>query len=210
MIMTSITFCSYVTTIALLFNYRQEITSWSTLQQNVDTPLTVEAFNNVFISFISLFCAYAFTALFGLIALGLKHRKLVRIYHVANWFFVLLIFTVNAAFWIYFKVKQDVYVNDCQDLRIMHTNATLNPFYTPIQLSGKQIVAGGSDKSECIDLIKDLVIVSGVFLFVFNFVQIYWARSIGKYATSFKRNYWHYNVQAQNDDVISARSEPKQ
>ncbi|CAO3621747.1 unnamed protein product [Mucor hiemalis] len=172
MIMTSITFCSYVTTIALLFNYRQEITSWSTLQQNVDTPLTVEAFNNVFISFISLFCAYAFTALFGLIALGLKHRKLVRIYHVANWFFVLLIFTVNAAFWIYFKVKQDVYVNDCQDLRIMHTNATLNPFYTPIQLSGKQIVAGGSDKSECIDLIKDLVIVSGVFLFVFNFVQV--------------------------------------
>lgn len=63
-------------------------------------------------------------------------------------------------------------MNDCQDLKNINSNATADPFYTPIQLPGKQIVAGGSDKSECIDLIRDLVIVSGVFLFVFNFVQV--------------------------------------
>ncbi len=48
----------------------------------------------------------------------------------------------------------------------------MDPFYTPIQLPRKQIVAGGSDKSDCINLIKSLVIGFGVFMFIFNFIQV--------------------------------------
>lgn len=69
-------------------------------------------------------------------------------------------------------MKQDVYVNDCQDLRNMSSNATLSSIYTPIQIPGKQTVAGGSDKSECMELIKKLVIGSGVCVFVGNFLQV--------------------------------------
>lgn len=97
---------------------------------------------------------------------------MVRIYHVANWFFVLLLLTITVAFWIYFKVKQDGYVNDCQDLRNIKNNITSDPFYTSIQIPGKQIVAGGSDKSECIEFIKRLVIASGVLTFVCNILQV--------------------------------------
>ena len=95
-----------------------------------------------------------------------------RIYHVANWFFVLLIFTITVAFWTYFNVKQDIYVNDCQDLQNIKTNPTLNPYYTPIQIPGKQPIAGGSDKSECIYLIRNLVIGFGVVMFIVNLIQV--------------------------------------
>lgn len=97
---------------------------------------------------------------------------MVRIYHVVNWFFVLLLFTTSVAFWVYFKVKQEVYVNDCQAQQNLQNNATASIYYTQILIPGKQLIAPGSDKSECINLIKNLVITSGVCVFVFNFLQV--------------------------------------
>lgn len=69
-------------------------------------------------------------------------------------------------------MKQDGFVNDCQDLRNIKNNVTSDPFYTSIQIPGKQIVAGGSDKSECMEFIKRLVIASGVLTFVCNILQV--------------------------------------
>lgn len=97
---------------------------------------------------------------------------MVRIYHVLNWFFVLLLFTVSVAYWTYFKVKQEVYINDCQDFQNIKNNITGNPYYTQISIPGKQLIAPGSDKSYCINLVKHFVIASGISTFVFNFIQV--------------------------------------
>ncbi|KAL7312419.1 hypothetical protein PS15m_008180 [Mucor circinelloides] len=203
-----IIFSIYLVLTILMFVYKQDLQSWSTLQQNVDTPLTVEAFNGVFDAFATIFIAYFSVSILGTVSIILQHRRIVRIYHVANWFFVLLLLTVTVAFWTYFKVKQDGYVNDCQDLQNIRNNITSDPFYTSIQVPGKQIVAGGSDKSECIEFIRRLVIASGVLTFVCNILQLYWARSIGVYATSLKRHYQHKRLQVQDEDddlIMSTR-----
>lgn len=93
-------------------------------------------------------------------------------YHIINWFFVLLILTISLSYWFYFKVKRDVYINDCQDLR---NNGAMpfNDTYTPVVVPGKNILAGGSDKSYCISLVNKLVIASGVVTFFANMIQVH-------------------------------------
>ncbi|KAI8062041.1 hypothetical protein BDF21DRAFT_429000 [Thamnidium elegans] len=206
-IMSFLIFFVYFSVTCIMFYYRTEFTQWSTLQQNVDAPLTVEVFNGVFFSFITAFIIYCIVSIVGMVAIVLQHRKLVRIYHIVNWFFVLLLFTTTIAFWSYFKTKQNAYVNDCQDIYNIRNNATSNPIYTSIQIPGKQIVAGGSDKSECMQFIKTLVIASGVCVFLFDFLQLYWARSIGKYAITLKKHYQHQRLQVNDDDLLSVRSD---
>ncbi|KAI9486080.1 MAG: hypothetical protein EXX96DRAFT_30361 [Benjaminiella poitrasii] len=209
LIISTLIFSIYLVETILMFVYRKDLEEWSTMEQNVDIPLTLEAFNSVFYSFASIFIAYILISFLGIIFIFLRHRRMVRIYHVMNWFFVLLLFTVTVAYWIYFKVKQDIYVNDCQDLRNMKNNVTVSPFYTQIRIPGKQLIAPGADKSECINLIRRIVIISGVFIFIFNLLQIYWAKSIGKYATSLKKNYRHKRIKTfeDNDDILSARND---
>lgn len=46
-----------------------DLQSWSTLQQNVDTPLTVEAFNGVFDAFASIFIAYFSVSILGTVSI---------------------------------------------------------------------------------------------------------------------------------------------
>jgi hypothetical protein len=94
------------------------------------------------------------------------------VYHIANWFFVLLFFTISVAFWIYFKVKQDIYINDCQDLQNIRNNATTSTYYSSIQISNRPMIAGGADKSQCIGLIHRLVIGTGIVVFVGNLLQV--------------------------------------
>ncbi|KAI8887152.1 hypothetical protein K501DRAFT_321526 [Backusella circina FSU 941] len=210
MLMALIIGCIYLICTILMFVYRRDMQAWSTLEQNVDTPLTVEAFNGVFNAFVSLFIIYTVVSVAGLISIGLQHRKMVRVYHIANWFFVLLFFTMSVAFWIYFKVKQDIYINDCQDLQNMldlQNNVPQNPYYTSIQIPNRPMIAGGSDKSHCIELIHRLVIVTGIVVFVGNLLQVYWARSIGKYAIALKRYYQHQKLQMKEDDDLLARND---
>ena len=44
---------------------------WTTFQQNVDTPLTPEAFAGVFYSFAISFIVYAVVSVFGIVAIVL-------------------------------------------------------------------------------------------------------------------------------------------
>lgn len=78
---------------------------------------------------------------------------------------------ITLSYWFYFKVKRDVYVNDCQDLR---NNGVMpnGDIYKPVTVPGKNMIAGGADKSHCINLIHTLVIVSGVVVFVGNFIHV--------------------------------------
>lgn len=46
-----------------------DLQSWSTLQQNVDTPLTVEAFNGVFDAFATIFIAYFSVSILGTVSI---------------------------------------------------------------------------------------------------------------------------------------------
>ncbi|KAI8979594.1 hypothetical protein BDF20DRAFT_819404 [Mycotypha africana] len=211
--MSLMIFAIYLAVTTLLFVYRNTLKIWSTLEQNVDTPLTESAFNGIFYTFVSLFIIYMLVSIFGMISIIKQQRKMVRIYHILNWFFVLLLLTITVACWIYFKVNQDTYINDCQDLRNMNANSTLNPIYTPIQVPGKMIIAGGTDKNYCIDLIRRLVIGSGICVFACNFIQLYWARSIGVYATYLKRHFQHKRLQVEDDDdyedLVSAKRDYK-
>ncbi|KAI7906415.1 uncharacterized protein BX663DRAFT_483161 [Cokeromyces recurvatus] len=191
LIISSLILSIYLANTILIFIYAKDLEKWSTMEQNVDTPLTLEAFNTVFYSFASVFIIYIIISFLGIISIIIQHRRMVRIYHVMNWFLVLLLFTVTVACWVYFKVKQDTYVNDCQDIQNIKNNITADEFYTQIRIPGKQPIAPGSDKSECVELVKRIIIISGICVFMFNFIQIYWARSIGKYATSLKKNCHH-------------------
>ncbi|KAI8988807.1 hypothetical protein BDB01DRAFT_783190 [Pilobolus umbonatus] len=188
----------------ILIHRALELEIWCMGDQTSDTPLTLEAFNGVFFSFSSAFILYALVSILGVASIIMQHRRLVRIYHVLNWFFVLLLLTTTAAFWIYFKVNQNAYINDCQAQQNINSGMT-DHIYTPIKIPGKQTIAGGSDKSDCIKFVNRLVIGSGVCVFITNFIQIYWARSIGKYATSLKRYYQHQRIEVKDDESTSSK-----
>ncbi|EIE76072.1 hypothetical protein RO3G_00776 [Rhizopus delemar RA 99-880] len=194
----------YLSLTVVVFVKKQDLEDWSTTQHDVNTPLTTQAFNGVFYSFSISFIVYTLVSVFGVVSVISQHRRMVRIYHVVNWFFVLLLFTTSVAFWVYFKVKQEVYVNDCQAQQNLQNNATASIYYTQILIPGKQLIAPGSDKSECINFIKSLVIASGVCVFVFNFLQLYWARSIGKYATTLKKHYQHQRLEVKDEDSVES------
>ncbi|KAI8377640.1 uncharacterized protein BYT42DRAFT_571046 [Radiomyces spectabilis] len=195
----------YLALFTLMFVKHDDMYLWATSIQEVDTALTDTAFNGVFAAFACVTMGYAVTSVFGIIAIVLQHRRVVRIYHVANWIFVLLILTSSLAYWIYFKVKQDVYVNDCQDLVNKMAGLPEDSPYSRVIVPHNKPIAGGNDKQYCIDLINKLVIASGVVVFVGNAIQIYFASSIGVYATSLKRHYQHQRLQDQDDDEIMAR-----
>lgn len=208
LLMSFTIFCIYLVGIILMSVYKAELEAWSISDQTTDRPLTVEAFKGVFYSFVISFGIYDLISIFGVASIIMQHRRMVRVYHVLNWFFVLLLFTTTVAFWIYFKVHQDVYVNDCQAQQNINSSVLLNDLYTPIKIPGKPTIAGGSDKSDCIKHTNQLVIGSGVCLFLCNIIQLYWARSIGKYATTLKRHYQHLRIEVKDDDstVSSSKS----
>ncbi|CAO3661904.1 unnamed protein product [Rhizopus stolonifer] len=172
LLISSTIFVIYLVLTILTFTKKQVLEHWMTFQQSVDTSLTTEAFLGVFYSFAICFLVYVVVSVFGLASITLQRRRMVRLYHVLNWFFVLLLFTVSVAFWIYFKVKRNVYINDCQDIQNIKNNSTFNTYYTQIPVPGKQLIAPGSDKSLCITLITNWVIGTGIFVFVFNFLQV--------------------------------------
>ncbi|KAI8098218.1 uncharacterized protein B0P05DRAFT_576610 [Gilbertella persicaria] len=207
LIVSLIIFSVYLALTVLMFVSKEDMASWSTSQEGVRNPLTIEAYNGMFEAFATIFIAYVVVSLLGTGAVWMRNRKAVRIYHIVNWFFVLLLFTITIAVWAYFNVEQNTYVNDCQAQQNIANNATFNPYYTPLVIPGKQLIAGGSDKSECIKTIKRYVIAAGFCVFFCNFVQIYWARSIGKYATSLKRSYQHKRLEMKDDDMISVSSD---
>lgn len=152
---------------------------------------------------------------------------MIRVYHIVNWFFVLLILMITMAHWIYFKVKRDVYINDCQDAwnNGVHPNSEV---YHPVVVPGKFPIAGGSDKRHCINLIKQLVIGSGFTVFIGNFIQVrnsllsqgaiivfhshthirarkklYFANCIGSYST--RQNWLHRHQRLQTHDEEELR-----
>ncbi|CDS10562.1 hypothetical protein LRAMOSA11048 [Lichtheimia ramosa] len=185
-----------------IFVQRQGMRNWATLVQAVDVPLTNEAFDGVFGAMAAVSIAYTLTHVYGLISIILQKRKLVKVYHIVNWFFVLLILTISLSYWFYFKVKRDVYINDCQDLQ---NNGAMpfNDTYTPVVVPGKNILAGGSDKSHCISLVNKLVIASGVVTFLANMIQLYFASCIGTYAFSLNWQYLHQRLQTQDVDELA-------
>ncbi|KAI9495344.1 hypothetical protein BDB00DRAFT_814245 [Zychaea mexicana] len=183
---------------------RQGLKDWATMVQAVDVPLTDQAFDGVYAALVAVSLTYTLLSAYGVVAIVLRRRKLIQIYHVTNWFFVLLIMTVSLAYWFYFKVKRDVYINDCQDLQ----NQGVTPngeIYTPVAVPGKNMIAGGSDKSHCISLVQTLVIVSGIVVFLGNFIQLYLASCIGTYASSLNWEYLHQRLQTQDIDELADR-----
>ncbi|KAI9249050.1 hypothetical protein BY458DRAFT_525924 [Sporodiniella umbellata] len=195
----------YLTLSILICTHKQVLEYWLTFEQSVDTSLTTEAFHGVFYSFAAFFIAYTIVSFFGLVSVFTQRRHLIRAYHIINWFFVLLLFTVSVAFWVYFKFKRDVYINDCQDLLNIQNNSTFSAYYTQISIPGKQRIAPGSDKSKCIQIITNSIIGSGIGIFIFNFLQVYWARSIGKYTTSLKRVHQHHKLETKENDSLFAK-----
>ncbi|KAL0080281.1 hypothetical protein J3Q64DRAFT_1759305 [Phycomyces blakesleeanus] len=198
-LMSTIMFLVYIAIIVLSFIKRDEMELWATTKQSTDTDFTKEAFNGLFYAFVSVFIVYAVVLAYGILSAFMDNHKLVRIYHILNWFFVLLVLTSTLAYWIYFKVKQTVYVNDCQEYENTKNQTTDNT-YSPVAIPGKTTVAGGADKSFCIDLVNKLVIGTGVVVFVGNFIQVYIASSIGIYSTSLKRNNQHQRLHSLDDD----------
>ncbi|KAI9311297.1 hypothetical protein BX666DRAFT_1867971 [Dichotomocladium elegans] len=188
----------------VMFVQRQGMRDWATLVQAVDVPLTDVAFDGIFYSMAGILIAYTVTNAFGLSVVILQRRKLVQVYHILNWFFVLLMMTISLSYWFYFKVKRDVYINDCQDLQ-NNGEMPFNSTYTPVEVPGKNMLAGGSDKSHCINFIKKLVVISGVSVFIGNFLQLFLASCIGTYAASLHWKYLHQRVQTQDIDELTMR-----
>lgn len=140
----------------------------ATNQQIIGTSFTVEAFNAVFYSFISIFIVYITICVFGLFAIlevkflkhikpqvclkkkDQQHRRMARIYNIVNWVFVLIVLVLSLAWWIYLKVKQADFLSECQ------IASPLNP----------------DDSESCIDYVNKLVIISGVLVFAGNLLQV--------------------------------------
>ncbi|KAL1930074.1 hypothetical protein VTP01DRAFT_1228 [Rhizomucor pusillus] len=199
---SSILFCVYFALSIVTFVKQNDLRDWATFTQEVDTPLTDAAFNGLFIFFATIMVAYTVTSAFGFLVTFFERRTLIRVYHIVNWFFVLLILMITMAHWIYFKVKRDVYINDCQDAwnNGMHPNSEV---YHPVVVPGKFPIAGGSDKRHCINLIKQLVIGSGFTVFIGNFIQLYFANCIGSYST--RQNWLHRHQRLQTHDEEELR-----
>ncbi|KAI8887571.1 hypothetical protein K501DRAFT_241999 [Backusella circina FSU 941] len=173
--------CVYIVFVIIMFIYRKEMEYLATSQQIIGTPFTVEAFNAVFYSFISIFIASAAICVFGLLAILEQHRRMARIYNIVNWVFVLTILIFSLAWWIYLKVKQADFLSECQ-------------ISSPLNLGDSEL---------CIDYLNKLVIISGVLVFAGNLLQLYWAKSISKYSISLNRYYQHQRLTLKDEDASS-------
>ncbi|KAI8377314.1 hypothetical protein BD560DRAFT_54048 [Blakeslea trispora] len=207
LLISFIIFSIYLVLTILMFIYEKDLETWSTAENGVDNPLTIEAFRGLFTAFAVIFISYTAVSALGIVVVFIRQKKWVRAYHVINWFYVLLLFTITVSVWAHFNMDRSNYINTCQIEYNMANNVGVHPYYTPLIVPGKPVVAGGSDKSACIDLVRRLLIGSGVLVFFCNLIQIYWARSIGKYAIYFKKNHPHKRLETKDEDMVSIHSQ---
>ncbi|OBZ89330.1 hypothetical protein A0J61_02620 [Choanephora cucurbitarum] len=198
-----IIFSIYLTLTILMFLYEEDLQLWSTAEDEVDNPLTIEAFNGIFTAFAVIFISYSAVSALGILVVFMRRKKWVRVYHVINWFYVLLLFTITVSIWAHFNMDRNNFINTCQIDYNIANNITNHPYYTPLVVPGKQVVAGGSDKSACIDLVRRMLIGSGILVFSCNLIQVYWARTIGKYAIHFKKSFQHKRLETRDEDMMS-------
>jgi hypothetical protein len=91
---------------------------------------------------------------------------MINIFRFLYWSVAVLLLLSTTAIWIFLMVKQDAIVAGCQQyLTEMTSNAS--PYYTPVNLPN----GSSLHKDDCVTANRQLLIVSGIIVFVGNFIQ---------------------------------------
>ncbi|KAI8368861.1 hypothetical protein EDC96DRAFT_574019 [Choanephora cucurbitarum] len=135
----------------------------------------------VFVGTLSLFAAFS---LFGVIAGLTQNKTMMNIFRFLYWTVTLLLFISSTAFWIYLMIQRDSVTTGCQQFMALNATTSITSTYSPVTLPDG--TDGGLYHDYCASLTRQVLIISGVLVFVGNLVQIYFASVIGAYARRLK------------------------
>ncbi|KAI9281124.1 hypothetical protein BY458DRAFT_264993 [Sporodiniella umbellata] len=108
-----------------------------------------------------------------------QNRKMISVFRTLYWINAVFVLILSSYMWIGLLIIRKDIVSSCQDYFLSSTN---NGFYSPVTLpSGKRLY-----EEECESYTKQALILLGIFVFLGNFIQIYFASTIQAYATRLK------------------------
>ncbi|KAI8328445.1 hypothetical protein BC941DRAFT_457756 [Chlamydoabsidia padenii] len=132
---------------------------------------------------------YSLSSLFGIVGAAAKHRGMVNVFKGLYWFMSVLSLIASLGLWILMMVNRDQSVSICSEF-LQHPG-TYGQEFEPITKSEAD--------DYCSSSMRTILIVSGVFVFVGNFIQIYFACAISAYASRLKRTNQHQKLRNLED-----------
>ncbi|KAI8047828.1 uncharacterized protein B0P05DRAFT_565210 [Gilbertella persicaria] len=176
-----------VTTIAIVSSlFYIAILSWLLVDRNVIYTLPQETLSSasaifwILIAMISLFAA---CSLFGVLGGLTQNKTMINIFRYLYWTVTILLLISSTAIWIFMMVKQNSLVTSCQDYLTLST-ASSDSYYSAVTLPDG--IASTLHKEDCVTAVRQWLIISGIIVFLGNFVQVYFASTISAYARRLK------------------------
>ncbi|KAI8330268.1 hypothetical protein BD560DRAFT_416368 [Blakeslea trispora] len=176
---TSIAILSSVFYIALLIFLLINRQGFNELPQDImSSALTLFW---VFIVTLSLFAAFS---LFGVVAGLTQNKTMMNIFRYIYWTVTVLLFVSSTAFWTFLMIKRDVVTLGCQQYMAFASTSSVTSTYSPVTLPDG--TDGDLYNDYCTTATRQLLIISGVLVFLGSLIQFYFASVIGAYARRLK------------------------
>ncbi|KAI7903042.1 uncharacterized protein BX663DRAFT_509331 [Cokeromyces recurvatus] len=118
------------------------------------------------------------SSLLGVIGGLRQNKRMVYIFGIHYGFITTLILFLSIHLCIITLVKQDSIVEGCRKI-IMGTSPTINVIKVEVE----------EENSYCIQAIKQFLLISGISLFMINFIQIYFGFLIFRFAKKLRRKF---------------------
>ncbi|ORE07732.1 hypothetical protein BCV72DRAFT_102306 [Rhizopus microsporus var. microsporus] len=125
---------------------------------------------------------YTASSLLGILGGATQNRTMINIFRFLYWTMALLILVTSTVTWIMMLVKRNSIVSECQRY-LLEQDSKQNSYYTPVTLPDGRMVAHQED---CTSATKQVIIIIGIFVFLGNFIQLYFASAINAYARRLK------------------------
>ncbi|KAI8343579.1 hypothetical protein BC941DRAFT_411792 [Chlamydoabsidia padenii] len=133
---------------------------------------------------------YSLSSVFGIIGGVTKNRGMTNIFKLLYWIMAILTLVLSFGLWIAMMVNRDESVTICSDF-LQHPGnygEILTDTYTKADAD-----------SICSNSMRTVLIVSGIAVFVGNFIQLYFACAISAYATRLRRTNQHEKLRNLED-----------
>ncbi|CAO3624259.1 unnamed protein product [Cunninghamella blakesleeana] len=151
----------------------------------------VELSRIIYWVFVALFILNSITSLFGMVGAISKNRGMINIFKGVYWLMAIIGLLVSLAIWIVLLVKRDDISAACADVSQNPGDYGLSDVL-PVGSAGEAL-------SLCSTSVRNLLIITGVGIFVGNFIQLYFASVISAYATRLRRTNQHEKLRNLED-----------
>jgi hypothetical protein len=96
---------------------------------------------------------------------------MINIFRFLYWTVAVILLLLSTIIWIFMMVKQNAIVSTCQQYLTELSNTSSSTYYSPVTLpNGAENI--NLHQEDCATAAKQFLIISGIIVFVGNFVQV--------------------------------------